>query len=142
MSKNKDVIRDFLTTIWSTDDEEAAADAGRARDAVSVGLNRSKLPNQAAYLAFVRLAKRVLSDTKMDIHDLVEEGDLVSLRATLRATTRKGGKPVSVTGMGLARMKDGKIVESWNSWDALGLSAQLGVSGGASLVEVLTLALQ
>jgi predicted ester cyclase len=31
-----------------------------------------------------------------------------------------------VTGITIARVKDGKIVESWNNWDALGMMRQLG----------------
>ena len=45
-------------------------------------------------------------------------GDLPTLPAT--------GKTFSVTGITVGRLQDGKFVESWNNWDALGLMQQLG----------------
>jgi steroid delta-isomerase-like uncharacterized protein len=38
------------------------------------------------------------------------------------------GKSVSVDGIWLHRIADGKIVESWNVWDTLGMLQQLGVA--------------
>jgi steroid delta-isomerase-like uncharacterized protein len=37
------------------------------------------------------------------------------------------GKTVSVSGIWIHRIAGGKIVESWNCWDALGMLQQLGV---------------
>ena len=37
------------------------------------------------------------------------------------------GKETTVTGVTIDKIKDGKIVESWNNWDTLGLMQQLGV---------------
>jgi len=37
------------------------------------------------------------------------------------------GRQFSVTGMTIARVRDGKFIESWGNWDALGLMQQLGV---------------
>jgi len=37
------------------------------------------------------------------------------------------GRQVKVSGIWIQRVRDGKIVESWNNWDNLGLLQQLGV---------------
>ena len=37
------------------------------------------------------------------------------------------GKGTTVTGVTIDKINDGKIVESWNNWDTLGLMRQLGV---------------
>jgi predicted ester cyclase len=38
-----------------------------------------------------------------------------------------------VTGIGIDRFEDGKIVEAWNNWDTLGMMQQLGaVPAGAA----------
>jgi predicted ester cyclase len=37
------------------------------------------------------------------------------------------GKQSEVTGITIDRIVGGKIVESWNNWDTLGLLQQLGV---------------
>ena len=47
------------------------------------------------------------------------EGELAGIPRT--------GRRFSVTGISIARIVNGKITESWNSWDALGLMQQLGV---------------
>ena len=47
------------------------------------------------------------------------EGELAGIART--------GRRFSVTGISIARIVNGKITESWNNWDALGLMQQLGV---------------
>ena len=43
------------------------------------------------------------------------------------AATRGPGKRASVQGVSIARYENGKVVESWTSFDFLGLFQQLGV---------------
>ena len=49
----------------------------------------------------------------------IHEGDLGGIAAT--------GKPVRVVGIWLHRIAGGKIAESWNVWDNLGMLQQMGV---------------
>jgi steroid delta-isomerase-like uncharacterized protein len=73
-------------------------------------------------------------DLKITIEEQLAEGDLVATRWTAKGT-HKGelmgiaptGKEATVTGLTLDKIKDGKIVETWNNWDTLGLMRQLGV---------------
>lgn len=73
-------------------------------------------------------------DIKITIEEQIAEGDLVVTRWT-GTGTHKGelmgiaptGKGTTVTGVTIDKIKDGKIVESWNNWDTLGLLRQLGV---------------
>jgi predicted ester cyclase len=37
------------------------------------------------------------------------------------------GKHVTVTGIFISRVEEGKLAEMWLNWDALGLMQQLGV---------------
>jgi predicted ester cyclase len=37
------------------------------------------------------------------------------------------GKKVRYTGISIVRIDQGKIVEGWDNWDALGMMQQLGV---------------
>jgi steroid delta-isomerase-like uncharacterized protein len=74
-------------------------------------------------------------DTRTIVDDLVAEGDVVAARWTSTAThhgTFLGipatGVRVTVTGSGLFRLVNGRIVESWDHFDALGLVHQLGGS--------------
>ena len=56
------------------------------------------------------------------------------MRCTVTATHTGPGltaaptnKPASFTGMCIARIKDGKIVEGWNNFDFLSMYQQLGM---------------
>jgi steroid delta-isomerase-like uncharacterized protein len=72
-------------------------------------------------------------DTTTIVDDLVAEADVVAARWTSTATHRgtflgipATGVRVTVTGSGLFRLANGRIVESWDHFDALGLVQQLG----------------
>jgi steroid delta-isomerase-like uncharacterized protein len=82
----------------------------------------------------VRRVYSAFSDTENVIEDMIGEGDEVLNRWRLEATHSgefRGipatGKRIKVTGMGLFRFSDGKVIESWDSFDQLGMLQQLGV---------------
>jgi steroid delta-isomerase-like uncharacterized protein len=73
-------------------------------------------------------------DLKVKIEEQIAERDRVATRWSARGTHRgpllgidPTGKESSVTGITIDRIENGKIVESWNNWDTLGLLQQLGV---------------
>ena len=72
-------------------------------------------------------------DSHFTVEDLIAEGDKVVLRYTTRATHQgefigvpATGKVVTLTGISISRLASGKVVEDWDSFDALGLMQQLG----------------
>lgn len=72
-------------------------------------------------------------DYQTIIEDLIAEGDKVAARITMSGTNTGSfmgipptGKFVSFTGMYIARIADGKIVEHWGEEDAVSLLTQLG----------------
>ena len=75
-----------------------------------------------------------LPDLHYTVEDLIAEGDKVVSRFTARATHQgefmgvpATGKVVTLTGISISRLASGKVVEDWDSFDALGLMQQLGV---------------
>ena len=77
--------------------------------------------------------KGAFPDIRFTIDEAIAERDLVAIRWTATATHRGDhlgmpatGKPVTVSGMGFARISEGKIVETWNNWDMMGMMQQLG----------------
>lgn len=72
-------------------------------------------------------------DWEEEIQDVIAEDDRVVLRVTAGGTHQgefqgipPTGDTVTITGIGIARIEDGQIVESWWDFDALGLMQQLG----------------
>ena len=68
------------------------------------------------------------------VEDMVAEGDKVVTRLSARGTQTgelfgipPTGKQVSMTGIAIHRIADGKIVEHWSEIDNLGMMQQLGV---------------
>ena len=72
-------------------------------------------------------------DWQESIQDVIAEGDRVVLRVTAGGTHEgefqgiaPTGETVTITGIGIARIEDGRIAESWWEFDAIGLMQQLG----------------
>ena len=83
---------------------------------------------------FVRTYLTGFPDGRITVDDQLAEGDLVATRWTGRGTQNgelmgipPTGKQVTVSGLTISRVKDGKIVEEWSNWDTLGMLRQLGV---------------
>ncbi len=73
-------------------------------------------------------------DLQFTIEEQIAEGDTVVTRWTASGTHEgelfgiaPTGKRTTTTGVSIERLANGKIVESHDEWDALGLMQQLGV---------------
>jgi steroid delta-isomerase-like uncharacterized protein len=78
---------------------------------------------------------RAFPDPVNVVEELLVEEDRVAARWVTRGTHRGkflGIPPtdnrIEVTSTGIFRMKDGRVVESWDHFDALGMLEQLGVA--------------
>ena len=83
---------------------------------------------------FVGEFRSAFPDFHTTIEDQIAEDDKVATRWTMRGTHEgefRGiaptGRQISVTGIGIFRFSEGKVVESWDNFDQLGMMQQLGV---------------
>ena len=84
---------------------------------------------------FAATFREAFPDLQNAIEDMVAEGDKVAMRfggsgTHLGETETFGpptGKRMKITGITIKRLTDGKIVEAWTNFDALGMMQQLGV---------------
>lgn len=81
--------------------------------------SREELLRQAA-------APQVLRN-RVTIDDLLMDGDLVTVRVTNHFVHPGSGATATMTGMIVARIRDGRMVEGWGVHDRLGLYQQMGV---------------
>jgi steroid delta-isomerase-like uncharacterized protein len=75
-----------------------------------------------------------MPDCRLQLEDIVAEGEMVAYRWTMRGTQTgefRGipptGKVAVMPGMTIMRVKDGKIVAGWHNYDMLGALVQLGL---------------
>ena len=81
-----------------------------------------------------QMYQAAFSDGRFEVHEQIAEGDLVVTRWTAKGTNdgelmgmSPTGKSVKIEGIGIDRIANGKVVESWGCWDTLGMMQQLGV---------------
>jgi predicted ester cyclase len=72
-------------------------------------------------------------DIDVIVEDTIAEGDMVVARCSVRGRhtgdqlgVAASNAPVEFTGIAIARVKDGKIVEAWNNFDFLRMNKQIG----------------
>lgn len=90
-------------------------------------------PNLEGMKQAIPMFRSAFPDMELTVENVVAEGDRVADHVTVRGT-HKGelmgvpptGKKVQFAEMHISRIKDGKIVERWGQWDALGMLQQIG----------------
>jgi steroid delta-isomerase-like uncharacterized protein len=95
------------------------------------------MPPLQGYEGFKQLTlafRSAFPDMRLEIEDILAEGDKVAARLHLRGTNSGSfqgmpptGKAVDATGTGIFRVVDGKVTDNWVNFDMLGLLQQLGV---------------
>lgn len=133
-SENETVVRRWFTEVWNEGRLESI-DELFAPNAVAYGLAEGGVDDvhgPAEFRRFAQAMRAELGELRIEIEDVVTEGERVAARWTASARyhgTQFGpasGQPVRMTGMTMARIVDGQIVEGWNNWDIMGMARQLG----------------
>ena len=83
---------------------------------------------------FMREIRGAFPDIQLKVEDVFGAGDKVVLRwSAIMTHTGDGlglpasGRRVRSRGITIARFVEGKVVESWDNWDQLGMLEQIGV---------------
>lgn len=61
----------------------------------------------------------VYDEDSFQVDDQFVEGEKVATRMTAHVKVRATGEPITLIGINLARIVNGKIVEEWNTWEQL-----------------------
>ena len=132
---NKNLVRRLYQEFWNEKDE-SIVDELYAADFVDhiPGLPPELLTGPVGLKRNAATMHTAFPDAHYTIDDILADGDKVVTRWTVQATHQgemngipATGKRVTVTAMTIDRITDGKVVESWTIFDALGLMQQLGV---------------
>jgi steroid delta-isomerase-like uncharacterized protein len=133
IEENKALVRRLVEGVWTTGNLDAA-DALLAPNMVDHAAQMGGgLGDREGFKNQVRMFRSAFPDGHTRIDDMIAEGDKVVLRWTDGGTHRgefmgiaPTGRPVTITGIDIYRIADGKIVEYWCNEDELGLLRQLG----------------
>ncbi|MEZ4868085.1 MAG: ester cyclase [Caldilineaceae bacterium] len=135
LTANKTILQRFFEEIYNQGDLRVA-DELVAVTYVNHNPAPGEAPGREGLKAFVAYLRRAFADFHITIEAQVAEDDLVVTRFTLRgvqasefAGIPSSGKRATVTAIGIHRVHNGQIQESWLNWDALGMVRQLGEQG-------------
>ena len=133
--QNKAIARRFLEEVFGQG-KLAVADEIVAPDHFDHGPGTlpGMPPGPEGSKLLVTVYRNAFPDIHFTIDEQIAEGDKVVTRWTGFGTHKGGlagipptGKSATVTGIGVDRIVNGKIVESWGVFDQFGMLQQLGV---------------
>lgn len=121
--------------VWNSGNE-AAIDDLCAEDVIGHGLTDpegNEVRSIEGFKAFYRTFISAFPDIQIEVLEAISDGETTVSRCHVRAHhTGEGflleptGAPVDFTGICWVKLRDGKIAESWNSFDFLTLVQQIG----------------
>jgi steroid delta-isomerase-like uncharacterized protein len=131
--RNKAAVRRVVEDLFGTGDL-GIADEVFAPDYVDHSPSDPETCGLENVKRFVARWRAAFPDTHSTVEDMIAEGDRVAVRWTTRATHRgeylgvaPTGKVVTAQWLGIFRLSDGRIVDSWDHYETQGLLRQLGV---------------
>ncbi len=131
LERNKAIVRRFIDEIF----------LGGNFDSVDELLTEDFLPHtwgsmQPGRDGLKEAIQRVqagISEERMQIHDIIAEGDRVAVRLTSSATHTgdfmgmpASGKRYEIGEIHIFRLEDGRVAEHWHQADFMGMMKQLG----------------
>lgn len=138
---NKALSREWFEYVWNRRDESAIARLASPQ-VITHGLGEDGQP-AIGFDQFKQFRRAFLSafpDIRIDVEDVLADGDKTAIRLSFSGTHRGDGIGISATGRRfvstaiiIVRWQDGKAVEVWNEFDAAGMMKQLQAPGAKLL---------
>lgn len=130
--ENKRIVRRFFELGPSQGDMNSAKKLLTEDFALHVPLPSA--PGVQGISDIVTACRAAFEHLNVTVEDMVAEGDRVAARFTARGV-HKGefmglaptGKPITMTGIEIFRLENGKIAELWGEANLMGLMMQLGI---------------
>ncbi len=130
----KAIVRRLYDDVWNKRKLEVVSDLFSASHALRDNNSPGSSVGPEAYKIQVAMFLAAFPDLRFTVEDTVAEKDKL-VASWMISGTHKGefmgirptNKKVSVEGITIHYIADGKIIDSHVSWDALGLMRQLGV---------------
>jgi steroid delta-isomerase-like uncharacterized protein len=128
------LVRRFIDEVWNKGNL-GVADELSAKDTIVHEPTAKDLKGVDAFKKHVERLRSAFPDLRVTIEDISSAGDKVFLRWTATGTNKGSfmgsnatNKRCVVPGITENRLENGKLVETWMSYDVLGLIQQLGLA--------------
>jgi steroid delta-isomerase-like uncharacterized protein len=132
IEENKAIVRRFFELGPSSGDMNAANELLDQNFALHTPLPSA--PGIQGINDVVTACRAAFEHLNVTVEDIVAEGDKVAARFTARGVHNGSfmglpptGKPITMTGIEIFLIENGKIVELWGEANMLGLMQQLGI---------------
>ncbi|HWZ84182.1 MAG TPA: ester cyclase [Terriglobales bacterium] len=134
VEENIQLMKRWFQEVWNEGKTQSIHDL-LSPNAVAKGqsVDHADLHGPAEFVRFVESIRATFSDMKITVEDVFGTADKVVLRWSGKMTHRGDGlgvpatgKTIQITGITIARIENGKIVEGWDNWDQLGMFEQIG----------------
>lgn len=132
LEENKAIVRRFFEQVWNKGNLDVIDETHAAGYVLHDPTG--DIQGTEGLRQFVMVYRTAFPDFHVTIEDEIAEGDMVVLRWTITGTHKAElmgipptNKRMMMAGITMGRIASRKIVEAWNSLDALGMMQQLGV---------------
>lgn len=134
--ENKQLVRRWFEEVWNKGRVEAIEEMF-AKNGVAHGLSTDPsqpIKGPREFRPFHTIFREAFPNIMIVVEDVLAEGDKVAARCSVRAKHEgeffgraATQSPVEITGIVIARIEKGKIVEAWNNFDFMNLHRQVGL---------------
>jgi predicted ester cyclase len=132
LETNKQICRDYFKAFLARDAAWMEKHVAKAFVRHDPGLD-FEVRGPQGVLQLHDVLMPAFPDMKLDLEDLVAEGEKVLVRLLIRAThtgpfgtMRATGKPIRIPVLDLFQIREGVLIEHWAQLDNLGMLKQLG----------------
>jgi len=134
VEENIQLMRRWFREVWNEGKTEAVHELmspnGVARGSSTGG---GDIHGPDEFVRFVENIRAAFSNIDIKVEDAFGTADKVVVRWSAKMTHSghglgmpATGKPVLLSGITIARIVNGKILEGWDNWDQLGMLEQIG----------------
>lgn len=131
------LMRNWFERVWNQSDLAAVSEY-LAEDGVIEGVSAEAVAGPENFCEFQKQFRANVHDMKIEVIDIIEEGDKVSGCFNVTGIHARTKKSVSFHGHFFGLIKDGKIIHAHNSVDYLTFLTQIGAINESVMSEALT----
>jgi steroid delta-isomerase-like uncharacterized protein len=134
------IVHDWFERVWNAGQVDAIDEllADDARIHGLKGADGSDVGGPAEFRQMHTAFRDAFPDMSIAVDECLVDGDRMAFRCRVRGTHSGGGlgveatgQPVEFIGMGFVRVRDGQIVEAWNTFDFQAMNQQIGRGPGS-----------